>query len=81
MKEFNEYIETNQWLKTLMDKLNEEDGMRLEDAFYAFKKHCTKADNLPISDVKDRLNDFLSKQQDIPDEVQKVINEKFWDLI
>jgi hypothetical protein len=51
MKEFNEYIETNQWLKKLMDELNEEDGMRLEDSFYAFKKHCTKAENLPISDV------------------------------
>ena len=33
------------------------------------------------SDVRERLNDFLSKQQDIPEEVQKVINEKFWDLI
>ena len=51
MKEFNGYIETNQWLKKLMDELNEEDGMRLEDAFYAFKQHCTKVENLPIPDV------------------------------
>jgi len=51
MDEFNEYIETNQWLKKLMDELNEEDGMRLEDAFYAFKKHRSKDDNLPISHV------------------------------
>lgn len=41
MKEFNKYIETDQWLKNLMDELSEEDGMRLEDSFYAFKKHCT----------------------------------------
>ena len=34
-----------------MDELNEEDGMRLEDAFYAFKQHCTKVENLPIPDV------------------------------
>ena len=51
MKEFNGYIEINQWLKKLMDELNEEDGMRLEDAFYAFKQHCTKVENLPIPDV------------------------------
>lgn len=57
MKEFNEYIETNQWLKKLMDELSEEDGMRLEDSFYDFKQHCIKAENLPISDVslRDKL--------------------------
>ena len=52
MKEFNEYIGTNKWLKNLMDELNEEDGMRLEDSFYAFKERCTKAENLPISNVR-----------------------------
>lgn len=55
MKDFNKYIETNQWLKKLMDELSEEDGMRLEDAFYAFKQHCSKAENLPISNVSDSL--------------------------
>ena len=43
--------------------------------------YAEQVNNLPISIVKDRLNDFLSKQQDIPEEIQKVINEKFWDLI
>ncbi len=38
-----------------------------------------ESDSLPC--VRDRLNDFLSKQQDIPDEIQKVINEKFWEMI
>lgn len=41
MKEFNKYIETNQWLKELMDQLSEEEGMRLEDSFYAFNRYKT----------------------------------------
>lgn len=38
-----------------------------------------ESDSLPF--VRDRLNDFLSKQQDIPEDIQKAINEKFWDII
>lgn len=41
----------------------------------------SKVENLPVSDVRDRLKDFLSKQQNISEDVQSVINEKFWDLI
>jgi len=47
MEQFNEYIETNQWLKNLIDEMNEEEGVRLEDSFYAFKKHCSRYENSP----------------------------------
>jgi hypothetical protein len=52
MRQFNEYVETNKWLKEVMDNLNEEDGMKLEDAFYAFKNYTNGLKDYEIDPIK-----------------------------